>query len=345
MRLEDGPPDDRGRVRTTLHAGGRIVGHAVVHLSGGAMVISELHAPGHLAEAIERLSARLDPADPFCGWYHAPIADPAVIEAYRHTHMGGRAVAVGTVDQRAVTHASLAELGPLSGSSRVMLSVMYQPLPPCGPLTEAAVWARLVEPELTTRIHTLRAVATGALPDEIRHEVFLFALLDPDHELRRLAGMAISGSFPTMPLRAEVPRLVAHLDDPLKSTEHGHVPGPFDPAHARRNKRYALVWILGLLAMASDARRSEVHLAMLAGRLDGATDRRLMAAAQADTAGHTQAGIGALVRLDPLQMVRYAVLRSRIAEDDRFYWLRLMADEIARGGGAEALHAPSPLSP
>jgi hypothetical protein len=351
------------RLIAELRVAGRAVGRAVYGAWPEVLAIYALEVtPDHLDAAIALFAGVCAAPGGPASLYHVDVQDPAVLRAWRRTPLARGLVVVGSLGGVLRYHERLVDLpaeavdAEADPEKPTALVVAWSPglevLDRLATLDDAARIALLRAPTASGRIGALRGIGRDAqLPRAARDDLHLFALLDPSFEVRRFASLQMSGYLDGVLDLPDLELVHRHLDEPLLSLstfgEPAPVPEgtPYAPARGRRNKRFALLWVVGgMFGFARDtpeveAWRAEQGPALWARLEDEAgahtrrRDRELLAAAVEDLAGPTGDRIGEMPRLNLFELCRYVVMRHRLAqrmdgaEAERFAWL---ADMVSR---------------
>ncbi|MCB9662589.1 MAG: hypothetical protein H6732_00600 [Alphaproteobacteria bacterium] len=356
--------DEAGTVTAGIFEDALRVGELVYAAWGPSLVVQSLAVDPAHRERVEPqvvgLLCRRVVEEGMTSFHHHGVQDAALLRAYAAQPLGASMVAIGVCGGDVVYFDPVRGLHPPEGG-HVHVALYHTPeLGPLGEVTATADPYALLQctPSLA-RVARLRALWTaGHLDDDALDEVFLYALLDTGWDVRQFAAVTLNGALGDREQAADLPRLLAHLAEPLCSLRPG-LPLPvapegvvFDPVRARRNKRQALLFVLGTRlawTFRSDAQRDALRAALaevLQEQLDALTPAReaLLGEAAVEDARPGGPGGTALGRIDDLgllELLRYAVLRHRawVADQgdapDPFAWL---TDQVA-------CLVPSPRSP
>lgn len=373
VEVVPGEEDPASRTEATLRWRGKTVGRAVYSRFAGTVLVHELEIPGRrrvdlLASTIGTLASMSSLVGLYSGYYHPQVSDPVHLLAYKASAIAPAAMASGAIGTEALMGVPLLEVPESlirnAEPDQTHVTIHWQPPADTPPLDRASLERALGAERVTERVMSLRAaVCDDDLPADLRDAAFLFALLDPETEVRRFAGVTMAGGYLTNRYLADVDRVIDHIQHPLRSLDElgvHPVPGrggAWDPTHGRLNKRLALLWALGLMAMRSTAIQEHIRSALEAdsASLDARRDRQLLAWAKADEAHVSAQGIGGADRCGVLDLARYAVLRDRLGVATcsegmhPYYWVRDMVDEMVGGGRAgdaldRVMFAPSPAT-
>lgn len=319
----------------------------VIHaLSGGPVAVDG---------ALRVLTARCGPPDGPRDHFHLGVTEVAVLRWYLGSPLARGTVVTGTIDGQIVYHDRLVrldldaagEIGVVVSWSRELDRLDDVANDPVGLL------AMLTASTSSARIGALREL--GRHPDldvELRDRAFFFALLDTSFEVRRFASLQMVAYLPGSAYLPDLDVVLEHLARPLQSLDvMDSLPAMpagwrFVPAHGSRNKRYALLWVLGGMAVlapdspevsawrAAATPRIRAELMAGAAAWSSRQDRALLGLVERELAGEASYGIGE-GEVGLFCLLRYVVLRYRAlsplagSETERFYWLMEMVDAIA----------------
>lgn len=361
-----GEDDDGWRTSASILFRGDPVGTVEYGLYGGVLNVFfiKMADPGRLdlyARTVDALAALLSHDELYCHYVHGGIEDPREVLAYQGTSLALGAKVVGGLDGM-ITYgepllACSADALKTARSDRTLVTIMYEPPPPGEPIRPDELRDGLTAPDAHDRMDTLRRVTYSELiPDALRHEVYYFYTLDPWAEVRRFAALAMAGAFPTLPHVARVEDLLDHLVHPLQSIDTlGFEPlappdQAYDASHAARNKRYALLWTLGLLSTQVREQAIDVLFPRLEAEVAAHTRARELALLGVGRRELRPGGLREGIGLEPIaglfELLRYVILRSQLvaatadAKVDRFYWLTEMVHSIVPPDGTDVMQRP-----
>jgi hypothetical protein len=337
------------RVTCAILSGERQVGeidvaagahHLFVHDLRMAPGVADEVATGALAELLALYPEGRPPR-----FTHTGVSTPGLLRWYQQGPLVSGMVLTGTLGARRLTY-DPAGCVPVGDDDDVQVVVHWDP-----PLMESG---GAVDPDIHTvarwfehpnhmlRVAAVRRVSLDAsLPEQLRQDTHLLALLNASSAVRQLAAVCLSDATPHASVRVPLDRLLSFLEAPLQLWCQLGMAVPasssWTPARTRRDARYAVGWILANLVRCHG--RRDRHAALwrdVGGRLRQAIAdatpereqqlRRLVLAEYEDDPDvhYALGGDGALSLLDWL---RFAVLRAHLiaelglTDTDAFAWL------------------------
>lgn len=355
--------DEAGTITAGVFEGEVRVGELVYTAWGDSLVVQSLavdeaHVERVLPAVVGLLCQRVTD-DGRTSFHHYGVQDAATLRAYAAQPLGASLVAIGVCGSDVLYFDPVRGLEPPDGVHVHVALYHTAELAHVGaPDPEGDPYAWLQCTPSLARLARLRALWTaGDLDEDALDEVYLYALLDTGWDVRQFAAVTLNGALGDREQAADLPRLLQHVRTPLCSLRPG-LPLPvvpegqtFDAVHAVRNKRYALLFVLGTRlswTFRSEAQRVALREAVdavlraEAPALTTARDVELAEAGHRDAVGPPPGtALGRLGDLGLVELCRYVVLRHRAwvaahaDAPDPFAWL---TDQVA-------CLVPSPASP